>query len=160
METRICSECKVEKPLLDFSKNKDGLLGFRTVCKECNKKYQRDYYMTNKVSMNIRGREYHKKNKKAIKELQSRAYKEIRNKFIEMYGKQCACCGEAIKEFLTIEHKLGQVGKKKETSRKSYSNALKEYRPDLYEILCYNCNCAKGKLGYCPHKKLEDMKNG
>jgi hypothetical protein len=42
---------------------------------------------------------------------------------------------------------------KKESSHYSYRLAAKEYRPDLYEILCYNCNCSKGKHGYCPHQK-------
>jgi hypothetical protein len=25
------------------------------------------------------------------------------------------------------------------------------YPPD-FQILCYNCNCAKGVYGYCPHQ--------
>ncbi len=73
--------------------------------------------------------------------------------FVEMYGKACSCCGESIMEFLTIEHILGQSGvKNKEKSTKAYIKATKEYRPDLYEILCYNCNNAKGQYGRCPHE--------
>lgn len=75
----------------------------------------------------------------------------IRKLFIKMYGEKCVCCGESNYEFLTIEHKHGQVGKKKEGSYRAYRNAIKEYLPDVYEILCMNCNFSKGKYGYCPH---------
>jgi hypothetical protein len=25
---------------------------------------------------------------------------------------------------------------------------------DRYQVLCYNCNCAKDKNGICPHKNM------
>jgi len=80
------------------------------------------------------------------------------DKFIEMYGGKCACCGESEPGFLTLEHKNGTGGdirKSKNTNNNQgeYIEACKEYRPDKYEILCYNCNLAKRRLGYCPHTK-------
>ena len=78
---------------------------------------------------------------------------ETRQKFIEMYGGKCVCCGETIYEFLTLEHKQGQKGIKKEESRVAYRNAVLVYRPDIYEILCMNCNHSKGVRGYCPHQR-------
>ena len=88
---------------------------------------------------------------------QNERYKKRRLKFIEMYGGQCSCCRENNIEFLTIEHKKGQnVGwRKRERSHQSYCRAIKEYQPDLYEILCMNCNHSKGKYGYCPHKRIK-----
>jgi hypothetical protein len=79
-------------------------------------------------------------------------YNKRRINFLEMYGNKCACCGETQKEFLTIEHINGQKGKKRESSAMAYAKAIKEYRPDLYTILCMNCNHSKGKYGYCPHE--------
>jgi hypothetical protein len=79
-----------------------------------------------------------------------------RKTFLDMYGNKCACCGETIVEFLTIEHKNGQKGlpeHKKKSGGRAYKIAIQEYRPDLYEILCWNCNCARGRYGYCPHQK-------
>lgn len=78
-----------------------------------------------------------------------------RKEFLNMYGNRCVCCGETTYEFLTLEHKLGQRGKKKkDTSHKAYCDATRDYNPDTYEILCYNCNCSKGRYGYCPHHNL------
>ena len=37
MDTKICKICGVLKPLSEFHKQKKGLNGFRTVCKECRK---------------------------------------------------------------------------------------------------------------------------
>lgn len=106
--------------------------------------------------MNLR-REYHQKwyaeNKERVLSIQRKHYADLRNKFLDMYGRICTCCGESCVDFLTIEHIQGQQGKDRKVGDKAYLIAIKEYRPDLYEVLCYNCNCAKGKLGYCPHQR-------
>jgi hypothetical protein len=95
--------------------------------------------------------------KKALESYYARGGKEeqrtYRHLFLEMYGQKCVCCGEGIEPFLTIEHIQGQVGvKHKEAGWVAYKKAIKEYRPDLYEVRCYNCNLVKSKLGYCPHE--------
>lgn len=38
-ETRICRMCKIEKPLIEFHKNKSMPLGHAYDCKDCRKKY-------------------------------------------------------------------------------------------------------------------------
>lgn len=40
--TRICSICKVEKPLEDFHKNKSRPGGYNYLCKECQNEYRRE----------------------------------------------------------------------------------------------------------------------
>lgn len=81
---------------------------------------------------------------------------KIRESFITMYGGVCSCCNESNMGFLTIEHVLGQKGVargKRELSTNAYKNALKEYRPDVYDVLCFNCNCGKSRNGgICPHR--------
>lgn len=78
----------------------------------------------------------------------------LKSTFIEMYGGACSCCGETEQEFLSLDHVQGQVGiKRKESSISAWNKAIKEYRPDLYQVLCMNCNFAKGKFGICPHQK-------
>lgn len=106
--------------------------------------------------MNLR-REYHQRwyaeNKDRLLKQSRKLYADYRNDFLDMYGRACACCGETHIEFLTIEHLQGQRGTKRRVGNKAYRDATKEYRPDLYETLCMNCNHAKGRYGYCPHQK-------
>ena len=71
-----------------------------------------------------------------------------------MYGRVCRCCGETREEFLTVEHIHGREGKHKGAAGyKLFKLCTIEYRPDLYETLCMNCNFSKGKYNYCPHEK-------
>jgi len=124
-------------------------------CKDCvrknakiSKESHKDYYKKYQ-------KEYSKNKRSEFRKYSIKYKKGLRNKFLEMYGNKCACCGETKVEFLTIEHKLGQRGSRhKEGGPEAYAKALKDYRPDLYEILCYNCNCAKGRYGYCPHNNV------
>jgi hypothetical protein len=103
-------------------------------------------------------REYHQKwyieNKERLSKHYRGKYYEERHKFFEMYGEVCACCGESTIEFLTVEHIQGQIGRThRKFGNKAYKEAIREYRPDLYEVLCMNCNHARGRYGYCPHRK-------
>jgi len=76
---------------------------------------------------------------------------------------KCACCGENHLEFLSIDHIHGggdEERKKIGGSRSCgsmvfYRWLIKNGFPDGYQVLCYNCNCAKGFYGYCPHQMNE-----
>lgn len=125
---------------------------YRRMYRETHKEQIRAYSEKNKEKINAYAREHYKNNKQKKAEYQRGIYRKTKEKFLEMYGGKCACCEEQIFDFLTIEHKQGQRRITKETGTRAYRKALLEYRPDLYEILCWNCNCAKGQLGYCPHK--------
>lgn len=186
METKKCSRCKEILPISNFYikyKNPDR---YYPECKSCrydivknytkkNEKHCKEraikYYIDNKKIIQTRRSEYRAKNythvleinqtwvmenKQKVLETKRKHNKKLRETFLDMYGRSCACCGETAVEFLTIEHKLGQKGivrHKKETGKFAYSKATKEYRPDLYEVLCMNCNFSKGRYGYCPHQK-------
>lgn len=88
----------------------------------------------------------------------AREYRQrLRRQVIELYGGACACCGEDTYEFLTLEHKNGGG---REHSRSFGNNYYSMWRwlrdnpvSDEFEILCYNCNCAKGHHGVCPHAR-------
>jgi hypothetical protein len=110
------------------------------------KKYRKQYYKENPPDRT----EYHKWYEENYRDKRKSLYLGYKSKFFEMYGNQCSCCGESTKEFLTIEHIQGQIGQKKDSW--AYRKATNEYRPDLYEVLCMNCNFSKGKYGYCPHQ--------
>ena len=78
----------------------------------------------------------------------------LRQKVIDMYGGKCNCCGETQFEFLAIDHVNGGGRQERETLS-SWQLVNKVYKlngsPE-YQILCHNCNSAKGWWGECPHK--------
>lgn len=77
---------------------------------------------------------------------------------IDGYGGRCACCKEAKREFLSVDHVKGDGAKlrresgAKETSTSLYRKIVKLGFPKDYQILCYNCNLALAFYGYCPHR--------
>jgi hypothetical protein len=67
---------------------------------------------------------------------------------------ECACCGEKHLEFLTIDHiNGGGVKHQKEIGvGRLYGWLIRNNFPEGFQVLCYNCNCAKGHYNYCPHQ--------
>jgi hypothetical protein len=146
--------------------------------KEQRKQYAREYYLKNRQKLIENSRQYRMNNRKKCNDYQKKwerdnpnrtgmlkrkcdyqkqRNKKIREKFIEMYGGKCSCCGESDVIFLTMDH-INNDGNKRRgkygcNNLKEYSLAIKEYRPDMFQVLCYNCNHAKHlNGGECPHK--------
>lgn len=89
----------------------------------------------------------------------------VKHQVIAMYGGICACCGESEYGFLTIDHKLGGgAAHRRELKGSSsityYRSLLKEFRPDLYQVLCMNCNWGSRLTGVCPHQKIWQRRVG
>lgn len=81
----------------------------------------------------------------------------LRQDIFNAYGKQCACCGESQKEFLTIDHINGDGAKHRRERNGSnlYVWLRQNDYPEGFQTLCWNCNCAKHIYGICPHNKKE-----
>lgn len=83
-----------------------------------------------------------------------------RKAVIEHYGGKCYCCGESTFEFLALDHKNGNGNAHRVEVRQSGAGmigwAIKNSYPDIFCVLCHNCNLAIGFYGYCPHRKTED----
>ncbi len=90
---------------------------------------------------------------------------DVRTKVISYYcgGEircQCAGCPEKDIRFLTIDHLFGGGGAhRRQLTGKSDNSGVDIYRwlykhgyPSGFAVLCYNCNCAKGVYGNCPHQ--------
>lgn len=127
---RVCKKCGVQKETTEFHARK-GLyaVGLNHVCKTC---------------ANARARE---------------GVRLLRKRALTMYGGRCVCCGETTNEFLTFDHiepigGLRKLMKHQPTGYNLYKWLLQEQRTTM-QILCYNCNCAKGFYGSCPHKRKE-----
>ena len=75
---------------------------------------------------------------------------------------ECACCGEAEYKFLCIDHINGGGRKHRQgldnggraSADHLYRWLLKEQFPAGFQILCHNCNSAKGYYGGCPHAEV------
>jgi len=91
-------------------------------------------------------REKHAVSNKALRE-------RYRAQFFALYGPSCNCCGESKQEFLTLDHVQndGGIHRQQSNTYGIYRTAIREYRPDLYQTLCWNCNLAKAIYGICPH---------
>lgn len=80
---------------------------------------------------------------------------KIRKIVFEYYGNKCQCCGIDTYEFLCIDHinNDGCIQRQKKGRKDVYNYAIKNNFPNDLQILCHNCNLAKGIYGKCPHKK-------
>jgi hypothetical protein len=106
-------------------------------------------------------REYNRSAKcKAVRAAQR---KRLKDKIFDHYGRVCSCsgCGEARQEFLTIDHINGGGKKHRQEigggGKKLHRWLIKNNFPKEFRTLCFNCNCARGHYGYCPHEKEHSL---
>lgn len=111
---------------------------------------QQEYYQNHKEIMNNQS----KKNGPGIRE-------KLRFQVLNHYsnGKlECACCGEKITKFLTIDHINNNGNRERaELNLKAgcrfYAWLRRNNYPEGYQVLCMNCNFGKRmNNGICPHK--------
>lgn len=71
---------------------------------------------------------------------------------LQKYGGKCVCCGETYYKFLSLDHVNGggAAHLKKEGNRAHYKDAIDRDFPIDYQVLCHNCNKAKGVSTSCP----------
>lgn len=90
---KICSKCKLEKNLYEFTKNKTTKDGFTRYCKSCKKIADKKWFDEN-PSVWKSGNS--KRNEKI---------KEIIFEFRDYLGGECKKCGENRKHLLDFHHK-------------------------------------------------------
>lgn len=88
----------------------------------------------------------------------SRIYSaKLKYELLEAFGFACQCCGERHPDFLTLDHLVGTnhygTGS---TTQQLYAEAKRDnWDKSKYQLLCLNCNAAKGWFGSCPHQTGE-----
>lgn len=104
------------------------------------KEYREKYKAERQVTWTARSKESHRK---------------LRLELLQHYGSKCACCSEDTMQFLAIDHVDGG-GSKHRLTRGSqiYRDIKLAGFPPNYQVLCHNCNMAKGLYGECPHLSL------
>lgn len=124
---------------------------------EARRAYARRYYQEHKQRHKETGRLWAAKNRDKMREYQRRKHAKLRDQVITAYGGQCACCGEAHREFLALDHMYGGGNKHRKEVGGDKAAVYREARddgfPPRFTILCHNCNSAFGYYGYCPHHK-------
>lgn len=127
-----------------------------------SKKYNKNYmkvkknYLRNKKSV----KKWNEKNQEYIKQYRYTHNIKLKTIVVNHYGGKCYCCGETAISFLTIDHKNNDGNKHRRNnslngSRQTYSWIINSGFPPIFQIACYNCNCARAKEKdkICPHKK-------
>jgi hypothetical protein len=84
---------------------------------------------------------------------------KVRLEALRAYSKAdpiCVCCGETTLEFLALDHIDGGGNAHRKSIRPTgivsmYEWARRNGYPPLFQVLCHNCNLAKGFYGRCPH---------
>jgi hypothetical protein len=125
------------------------------------------YYWSHRKEISEKARKYRSENSDKIAKwrdnhrstinLRVRIYREkLKRDILYHYGgnpPKCACCGESIYEFLTIDHikNNGKEDRKIFHGAQLYAWLRKNNYPIGFQVLCWNCNCAKGHFGECPH---------
>jgi 5-methylcytosine-specific restriction endonuclease McrA len=97
-------------------------------------------------------------NRRSESTRKARLYRELRTAVLVAYSSdppRCACCGEAGLPFLTIDH-IKPIRRKRsgsdEVSGVLYARLRREGYPSGFQVLCFNCNCAKRTMDVCPHQ--------
>lgn len=156
----VCIWCKKEKNNDEFGK---GIWKDRRNhrCKECERNRCKKTYHNNLEKYRNRSLKNFKKNREKYIKNNKERERKVKERIFNYYGGyKCACCGETIKKFLTIDHINGGGTKhRRETKgggRTTYRWILKNNFPIGFQVLCMNCNFGKGQNnGICPHIELE-----
>ena len=125
---KLCRQCHREQPLSAFHLDRHGgKHGRQGRCRSCKKLQMADYH---------RG---------------------TRMRVLAHYSAgsmQCACCAENEVEFLGIDHMHNDGAQHRREVRPSaiYRWLIKHRFPPGIQILCHNCNLAKGFYRACPHQ--------
>jgi hypothetical protein len=158
----------------------------RPEVKERTKERSRNYYQRTEVKEKIKkhrktpeakAKRKIYRNKPEIKEKEKKQRDDNRFNILQVYSKRlsnsnipcCNCCGENYHvDFLAIDHIRGskQMDLEPELKKLKYSSKFTTWKlqdwiiknnfPSGFQILCHNCNFAKGMLGRnnkCPHEK-------
>lgn len=135
LEQQVCS--------LDLAKRSRGL----------------QWYYANKERALAGKRDYERRNPEKTKEWRRTSNKRLRMAALNHYSNndpKCACCAERTYEFLAIDHINGN-GKehRRQVGNSNIYDALRKAGyPEGFQVLCHNCNSAKGFYGQCPHTKV------
>lgn len=160
-----CSICKIK-----LKRYRPKRIVFCSKCKkererEKSRIYKKRYYEKYPQKVKASNKKWRENNPDKLKEARRRqnmvAQKrrhEAKETVLKHYGAKCKCCDETTKEFLTIDHIYGGGRQHKRSNGRLrgmgfYRWIVENNFPKNLQLLCMNCNFAKGLYGKCPHLK-------
>ena len=134
------------------------LLKYKGNCYSCQRTYEGSYKTCDPCRARRKELYLTRHRAKRIQE-HKEAHQRLKIEVFKAYGgPKCSCCGEFRLEFLSIDHVNGggrqhrqQVYGKKDGGN-LYAWIKGNGYPHGFRVLCFNCNCAHGFSGYCPHE--------
>lgn len=115
------------------------------------------HYVRNREKRLAYGKKWRDENPDKMRLYRQAHKNKLRKETFEAYGgAKCRCCGEAERRFLTIDHINNDGAKERREMNNrggyaSYARLRARGFPGGYQVLCFNCNMAKGHYGACPH---------
>jgi hypothetical protein len=135
-----CAKCKINKPIIEFYKNKSHKDGLKSECKDCTKAWR----MTNKERLNNYQKKYYQLEKEGLKRSRQKFYLDHKEEILN-YSKQY------------------QLQHKEDIARRNKERYLEEKRKKIVTIkvnglgeklyICAKCKEDKTKDGFSPNKK-------
>lgn len=158
--SRVCFSCKERKPIGEFPKRSGSRSGHAWKCKKCTRQNSARWRTRNREKSRMAAKRWRKNNPDLEKLIIARYKYGLKRQVLSHYSggePRCACCSELHIDFLTIDHVNG--GGNEHRRHENISGSTSFYRwlrdrgfPDGFQVLCWNCNCAK-RDGICPHKR-------
>lgn len=136
----------------------------KTCSDNCHESHTKDarrrWNETHKDYHKLYQKKYYQKRRLKLKELRW----QQRLQALKHYGgdpPKCACCGESEPRFLEIDHINNNGNQHRKIVGKGRLVTdwlIKNNFPLGFQILCSNCNRAKGIYGICPHQTKKEVK--
>lgn len=142
--TKWCPRCQQEKPLKMFGSRSDRIGQPRSRCRKCVSQETNVYQKNNPEK------------RKAWSAQEALRRKMECMSFYSNGQPKCNCCGELEIHFLALDHVEDDGGERRKAGEPTggglYRLLKREGYPEGFQVLCHNCNMAKGLYGQCPHK--------
>jgi hypothetical protein len=121
--------------------------------KEYHRKHARAWNLAHPDRVKATAKKYQESHLEVYREGNKKHRRKAREEAIAAYGSKCVCCGESTFEFLSFDHIAGGGSQhRKQLKGKRIETWLKQNNwPKDFQLLCHNCNLAKGFYGSCPH---------
>ena len=155
-ECDVCKESRSLRQKKDYAERKSNKTELRKIL--------RDQRKSEGLCTNCGNETDGKARCQRCREVYNNRIQQMKDKCYKHYGGyECACCGETIKQFLTVDHinndgaahRRSMKNKSDGSGKQLYSWIINNNFPPMFQILCSNCNFGKHKNGgICPHKSI------